>query len=151
MKTMVCLENMSYSQFSHEAIQSVNSFVASSSEEICFVSFDQTMPFMNIDTAVFSTLEMDSFNDGIIIAYTIKGAELILGCTNNSKKILYLYDLDWMFQPMSYYDMYDVLSNENLILILRSEDHKQALNAICKKEPLAIMNSFNLEEVWNLL
>lgn len=151
MKTMICLENMSYSQFSHEAIECVNKIVNESNKEICFVSLDQTMPFMDIDTAVFSPVEMDSFNNGLMIAYTVKGAELILGCSNSSKKVLYLYDLDWMFQPMSYYDIYNVLSNPNLKIILRSEDHISSLNSIYNIKPVAIMDSFKLEEIWNLL
>ena len=151
MKTMICLENISYSQFNYEAMECVNDLTKRSNEELCFVTLDQTMPFMDINTAVFSPVEIDSFNNGVIISNTIKTAELILGCSNSSKKILYLYDLDWMFQPMFYHNIYDVLSNQNLDLILRSDDHINVLNNIYKRKPLAIMKNFNLENIWNLL
>jgi hypothetical protein len=152
MKTMICLENVSYSQFNYESIEYINTLTRVSNEEVCFVSLDQTMPFMDINTAVFSPMEMDSFNNGVIISHTIKGAELVLGCSNNSKKVLYLYDLDWMFQPMFYHDIHNVLSNENLRIIVRSEDYLKPLSNIYKtKKSLAVMNNFNLEEIWNSL
>ena len=151
MKTMICLENISYSQFNHEAVTHVNDFIRVSNEELCFATLDQTMPFMDINTAVFSPMEIDSFNKGVIISHTIKSAELILGCSNNSKKVLYLYDLDWMFQPIFFDTIHGVLSDPNLNLILRSDDHIEPLKNIHKREPIAIMKNFNLENIWNLL
>jgi hypothetical protein len=151
MKTMICLENISYSQFNHEAIECVNSLSKTSNEELCFATLDQTMPFMDINTAVFSPMEMDSFNNGVIICHTIKSAELMLGCSNNSKKVLYLYDLDWMFQPMFFDTIHSVLSDHSLNLIVRSEDHIQPLKNIHRRMPTAIMKNFNLENIWNSL
>jgi hypothetical protein len=151
MKTMICLENISYSQFNHEAIECVNTLSKTSNEELCFATLDQTMPFMDINTAVFSPMEIDSFNNGVIISHTIKSAELILRCTNNSKKILYIYDLDWMFQPMFFDTIHSVLSDPNLNLVVRSDDHIKPLKNIHRREPIAIMKNFNLENIWNLL
>jgi hypothetical protein len=151
MKTMICLENMSFASFSNEVIDEINNYTEKSNEELCIASFDETMPFRNINTAVFSPNEIDSFKDGLIICSNLKIANSILGCANNSKKVLYLYDLDWMFQPMLYDQVYKILNSPDLLLILRSEDHLSPVNNISNREPDAIINKFNLEKIWNLL
>jgi hypothetical protein len=151
MKTAICLENLSYSYFSKELISEINKYVIESTDEICLVTFDETMPFANINTAVFTPSELDSFYDGVIISHKISHAMSILGCSNNSKKVLYLYDLDWMLEPMMFNDLYNVLTDENLILILRSEDHVSPIKNLCNREPDAIIKNFSLEKIWNSL
>lgn len=151
MKTMVCFDNVSYSQFNYEVANQINDYVSKSNEEICVSSFDQSYPFTNINTAIFHPCEMDSFNDGVIITHTLNNAAQVLGCSNNSKKVLYLYDLDWMFSPMFYDDIYNTLINQDLILILRCEDHIKPVRNLCGRQPDKVLNNFNLEEIWNSL
>lgn len=151
MKTLICLENLSYSNFNYEAITEINNLVLNSINEICLATFDETMPFMQVNTAVFQPNEIDSFHDGIIILHKIEHAISILESANNSKKVLYLYDLDWMFEPMFYNDLYNVLTNKDLFLILRSEDHVPPIKNLCHREPDAIINNFSLEKIWNSL
>lgn len=151
MKTMICFENASYSQFNYEVVNEINKHVLESNEELCITTFDQSFPFANVNTAIFHPSEMDAFNNGVIIAHTINNAMEMLGCSNNSKKVLYLYDLDWMFYPMFYDNIYDVLTNDNLTLMLRSEDHISPIKNLCGRSPNAIVNHFNLEEIWNSL
>jgi hypothetical protein len=151
MKTMICLENVSYSQFNYEAITQVNRFCEQSNEEVCFVTLDQTMPFTQINTAVYAPYDMDSFHNGLIIAHTLNLANRMLGCTNNSKKVLYLYDLDWMFQPIFYDEIYSILNNPDLFLIARSQDHADIIQRTCSRKVDAILDNFNLEDIWNSL
>lgn len=151
MKTLICLENLSYSSFNYEAITEVNKHVADSINEISLMKLDETMPFMQINTAIFHPNELDSFHDGVIITHRIEHAVASLKSANNSKKVLYLYDLDWLFEPMFYNDLYNVLTNKDLFLILRSEDHVSPIKNLCHREPDAIINSFSLEKIWNSL
>ena len=151
MKTMICFENISYSQFNYEAINEINKHVESTNNEICIVTLDQSYPFTNINTAIFMPSEMDSFNNGLIISTTIKTAQMSLSCSNNSRKLLFLYDLDWMFHPMMYDELYEVLNNTNLVLVSRSKDHVKPIKNLRGKEPEAVIEGFNLEEIWNLL
>ena len=151
MKTMICFDHLSYSQFNYEVINEVNKVVLDCTDEICICSMDQTYPFLNVNTAVFAPSEMDSFNDGLIISHTLKSAEAILSCANKSQKLLYLYDLDWMFQPIIYDDIYRVLTNKDLKLILRSSDHIEPIEILCKRKPDAVIEKFNLDEIWNSL
>jgi hypothetical protein len=109
------------------------------------------MPFMDVNTAVFSASSMDSFNDGVIISNTIEIAEMILSSSNSSRKVLFLYDLEWMFKPMFFSEVYKILTDENLLLISRHKNHASIIKNICKREPDAIIEKFDLEKIWNLL
>lgn len=151
MKTIICLEHTSYSPYLYEVGQKINEVVINSSEEISVCSMDQTMHFMDIHTAIFHASELDSFNNGVIIANTIRNAKQILSCANQSKKVLFLYDLDWMHEAFMYDELYEILTNENLTIILRSKDHIQPLINLCGRTPNAVLNSFELEKIWNLL
>lgn len=151
MKTMICFENTSYSSFNNEVIEDINTHTENSNEELSIVSFDETMPFRQINTAIYKPSELDSFNNGAIICPTIELAKNILNTANNSKRILYLYDLEWMFRPMLYHEIYELLNNESLFLILRSEDHVSPVKNISNREPDAIINKFSLGKIWNLL
>lgn len=151
MKTMICLENTAYCPCSYEMIKEINNFVLNNNDEISLVSLDQTAYFTEISTAVFAPSELDSFNDGVIICNTINNAETILRCTNRSKKVLYLYDLDWMFEKFSYDKLFEILNNDNLNIILRSEDYIKPLRNLCGKKHTKVLESFKLEAIWNLL
>ena len=151
MKTMICFENMSYSPFNYEACKEINKMVLESNEEISIAKFDETLHFMDVNTAIFHASELDSFNNGIIITDTIKNAEQILSCVNNSIKVLYLYDLDWMYNKYSYDSIYKILTDKNLKLIVRSEDHSRPITNLCNRRPDAILKNFSLEKIWNSL
>lgn len=151
MKTLICIENESYSQFNYDAIKEVNSYIDNSIDEISFVALDKTNPFMSINTAVYTPNELDSFNNGLIIFGNIKMAKDILKCNNKSQKILYLYDLNWMFEQYMYDYLYEILTDPQLKVIIRNESYVQPLKNLCNREPDGIINNFDLEKIWNLL
>lgn len=151
MKTLICIENLSYSAFNYECIKNVNSYVEENTDEISFCSMDQTFPFMDINSAIYHPNEIDCFNNGVIITSKIDIAKHIVKATNSSQKILYLYDIEWMFNLSSYDDIYEVLSNKTLKIFARSEDHVRPIKNLSNREPDAIINNFNLEKIWNLL
>lgn len=151
MKTLICLENISYSEFNNQAIEYVNEYTKTSIEEVSFCSLDETFPFKSINTAVFKPIELDSFYDGIVIANSIQSMNIVMHSPTNSKKILYLQDLDWMFEQMLYNDVYSILSDKDIILISRSEEHISPIKNISHRRPDAIIEKFNLEKIWNLL
>lgn len=151
MKTLILIENESYSQFNYEAIKSANTCIKNSIDDVAFVALDKTAPFMDINTAIFQPNEMDSYNNGLIITSDIRNIEAILSCANNSQKMLYLYDLNWMFESYTYDYLYDNLTSKDLKIILRSESYIKPLKNLCHREPDGIINNFDLEKIWNLL
>jgi hypothetical protein len=106
---------------------------------------------MKINTAIYNVAELGSFKNGILVASSILNAKKILECASNAKKILYLYNLDWMFSSISYDTLYSVLNNPNLNIIIRSESFIEPLKAICGERKYNIVPEFSLEALWNSL
>lgn len=151
MKTTICINNLSYSQFNNELFSYIDGYIDNSTHDISIISMDQTMPFMDVNAAIFNASAIDSFNDGLMIANNIQNAEAILSSANNSKKALILYDIEWMFHQMFYSTIYKVLTNKDLMLISRDKDHASIIKNTCNREPDAIIEKFDLEKIWNLL
>lgn len=151
MKTMVCTDHLAYSCSNYELFDSINKTVDKNITEISIVPLDISSKVMPINTAIHSVVEMGSFKDGILVCSTIKNAEMILGCATNSRKVLYLYDLDWMFETYMYGDLYDILTNEDLEIIIRSQDFIQPLQKLCNPKISGVLPQFNLEKLWTLL
>ena len=149
MKTMIFLDNIGFCGFNYDAINEANRHTESL-EEICFATKDITNKLIPINTAVYLTTEATSFQNGVLIAHTIENAREILSCVNSSKKVLYLYDLDWMHSIMMYGEIYDTLNNKELVVICRSESHSLAVEQAFGVKPI-VVKTFNLEEIWNLL
>lgn len=148
MKTMFCLDNLGYSQLNYELFTSINSVVEDSLDEVSVVPIDLTNKVVEINTAITNISQLTSFNNGALVATNIENAQRILACATNTIKVLYLYDLDWMFSPIKYDDLYSTLTNPELVILLRSKNHLDPLRLLCGVEPHGILEEFNLEKLW---
>mgnify|MGYP003153377773 CR=1 FL=1 len=151
MKTNICLSHTGYSQFNQEAIDCVNNMVDTTLDDISFSCYNPSPDFTEIKCAVFSPNVLDSFCDGVVITSNISHANDVLGCSTNAIKVLYLYDLTWMFKPTAYDLTYKTLNDKNLHIILRSDTYKKPILDIGCKRPITVIEKFSLEEIWNLL
>lgn len=151
MKTNICLQHTGYSQFNTEAIDYVNNMTDHTPDDISFSCYNPSPDFTEIKCAVFSPNVLDSFYDGVVIASNISHANDILGCSTNSIKVLYLYELSWMFKMTTYDLIYQTLNDKNLHIILRSDTYKKPILDIGCKRPITVIEKFSLEEIWNSL
>jgi len=151
MKTMICLDHLAYSYQNYELFHSINEVVENSLEEVCIVPFNASRPFMNINTSIYNVGEMGSFNNGLLISNSIKHVDKLLSCPSNTIKALYLYDLEWMFEPTFFEELYSIFTNKNLKLIVRSKEFIEPIQCIADRTPDAIVPYFKLEKIWNSL
>lgn len=151
MKTMILLDHTGFSEQSYEIIKEVNLVVADSLQEVSIVVNDVSTKIMEVNTAVNNIAEIGCFQDGILIATNILNAAQILSAKTSARKVLYLWDLDWVFASYNYEWLYDIVADKRLEIIVRSEEHAKALKTLCGKEPVGILEQFKLEKLWNLL
>ena len=151
MKTMFLLDHTGFSEQNYIIIKEINEIVPNSLEEISIATNDVSTKVMEVFTAVTNVAEIGCFQNGALIATNIVNARQILSAHASSRKILYLWDLDWLHGMFNYEWLYDTLSNDRLEIIVRSEAHRSALLNLCGKEPVGILQNFKLEQLWNLL
>jgi len=152
MKTMIVTEHLGFSELNYSIFSNVNKIVSSSLKEVSIVPMDVSNKMMQILTAVMNVSEMSSFSDGVVIAANIDHAKEIASLVTNSRKLLYLWDLDWMYKKMSFIEVYEILNNPKLDIIVRSKTHQNVVDKLLKnKKTLGIVKTFDLEKIWNLL
>ena len=89
--------------------------------------------------------------DGIAISTTLNEASSILESSNNSKKFLYLWDLEWLYAPRDYDRVYNILSSPQLSLIARSESHAKIIENFCNRSVRGIVNNWNKDQLIEVL
>ena len=151
MKTMILLDHLGFSEQNYDIIKDVNEFVVDSIDEISIVVNDVSSKIIEVNTAVNNVAEIGCYQEGLLMCTNLINADHILSVNTSSRKLLYLWDVDWLHNTFNFEWVYDVLTNDKLDIIVRSEEHKRALKMLCEKEPLGVLQNFKLELLWNLL
>lgn len=90
-----------------------------------------------------------SYN-GIVIATTLEEAETILKLPNKSKRYLYLWDLDWLENPVFFSAAMNILRNDKLEILARSESHAKVIEHFCNRKVKGIVDNWNINQVLEL-
>ena len=85
--------------------------------------------------------------DGVAIATSILEADSLLKSHNSSKKYLYLWDIEWLTSPINFAAACNILLDDRLKLIARSESHATVINHFCNKQLSGIVDNWNLDEL----
>ena len=93
---------------------------------------------------------LSGFN-GVAIATSLQDASSLLKSDNNSKKYLYLWDIEWLITPMSFSTAIDILLDKRINIIARSKSHALTIENFCNKKPVGIVDNWNLNQLISLL
>ena len=85
--------------------------------------------------------------DGIAIASNMLAADKLLKSHNSSKKYLYLWDIEWLRTPVNFPAACDILLDDRLKIIARSESHATLINHFCNKQVAGIVDNWNINEL----
>lgn len=146
MKISAIIDNLGPSQNAFYMIKEFNKMAASYSFSCSAFINRITSPVIK---PLFSCPIVAYFSgyNGIAIATTIREALSILNSSNNSKKYLYLWDLEWIYKPQQYEHVYNVLANPKLKIIARSDSHARLIESFCNKTPSAIVENWNKDQL----
>jgi len=108
---------------------------------------------MPVTKPLFSCSSVSFFSDyfGIAISTSIAEADTLLKSHNNSKKYLYLWDMEWLVRSMNYSQVCKILLDKRLKIIARSKSHAQIIENFCNKKPIGIVEDWNNEQLLTLL
>ena len=88
---------------------------------------------------------------GVAIATTLPEAQTLLRACNDSKKYLYLWDLEWLYGIINFEAACDVLLDNRLTLIARSESHATIINNFCNKKVSGVVRDWNIGELHKII
>lgn len=85
--------------------------------------------------------------EGVLISTSIKNAAISIKAPTRMDRYLYLWDLNWLRKPTSYNAMYEVLSNDKIKLLARSEEHADMIENFCNKKTVGIVDNWNVDQI----
>ena len=150
MKTLVITEHLGFSEKNYIIFSEINKIVSSSLDDVSVAPIDLSNKLMDLNFAVLNVSELSSFQNGLIIGTTVNHAIEMASVYTSSKKLIYLWELDWLFNNYDYEKVYDALANKKIQLITRSEEHRKAVKILCGRES-SVLQEFELEKIWTLL
>jgi len=150
MKTMILLDHLAFSEKNYVILNEVNRVVETTLHDVSVVPYDLSNKIIPTSCAIMNLNQLSCFSNGLLMATTIKHASEILSCSNSSRKLLYLWDLDWLFEEYSTEYLMGVMTNKKLSVITRSESHKEAVKTFFGIET-KVVEEFKLEIIWNSL
>ncbi len=150
MKTLVITEHLGFSEKNYIIFSEINKIVSSSLDDVSVAPIDLSNKLMDLNFAVLNVSELSSFQNGLIIGTTVNHAIEMASVYTSSKKLIYLWELDWLFNNYDYEKVYDALTNKKIQLITRSEEHRKAVKILCGRES-SVLQEFELEKIWTLL
>ena len=136
------------SQKSFYLIKEFNKLSANT-EYSCSVFVNQ----MNVPVtpALFSCSNISFFSgfNGVAIATTLTEADSLLQTTNSADKYLYLWDIEWLTKVPNFTSVCNVLRDERLNIIARSDSHAAIIENFCNKAPIGIVDNWNMRQFFN--
>tara|TARA_R110002020_G_scaffold134029_1_gene299089 strand:- start:687 stop:1151 length:465 start_codon:yes stop_codon:yes gene_type:complete len=149
-KIAAVVEDMGPSQKSFYMIKEFNKAASFRDMSICAFyhrpSMPVTKPFFSCRNIAFL-----SGYDGAAIATGLQEAQTLLKSHNNSDKYLYLWDIEWLTNPVNFSIACDVLLDKRLKIIARSESHAKVINNFCNKAPVGIVDNWNFHELRDII
>jgi hypothetical protein len=130
-----CVDDLGGSQLSFFLTQALNEWVRNPRRDAVVFYEDLAQPRSRADFAVMQSIDMAEFS-GILIATSYATAIKVLACKGPSARLFYLQDLEWMRRPGSFDGWRAVYSHPDLQLVVRSDDHAEAVRSAWGKKSL---------------
>ena len=151
MKVGIMVDSLGMSQQSYSIIRELNK-INSIDDYVDIIVFyhkyDQTP--MSPHFAMMQEQEVWGF-DGTVISTSLLSTEKLIRCPCPKKKLFYVWDLEWVYNPyLRYQYSKEIYQSEEIELIARSKSHANIIEA-CWKKPVAILEDFNHEQLISIL
>jgi len=136
------------SQFMYSVFEQTKYFIG----DVLFFCERKGNSLLNYNICSFPIEDSFYFTQSPLIATSINTAKSILNNHSNTKKYLYLYDLEW-YQKISKfnYDHFEqIYRNKDLEIIAENEDFAKIFTRCWNRKPCAVIPKTNLNEIYRL-
>jgi hypothetical protein len=132
------------------AINFANKLIAEADIDVTGFYQDSPNPVIPCNFGLMNIQDIWGF-DGLTIATNIEQAIALSKVVGTHKKLFYVYDLEYL-RPGKQNFLYNLQAyrSNNLELVCRSEEHKNALQKYCNRKIEHVIEDFNLFEFWKL-
>lgn len=145
MKIGIALNNLGPSQLCYHLALQANTMVGSRSD-VDVIAFyeDMQRPCLEMNFAHMQLAEGWGF-DGVMVATSFSTAAKILRFPGPSRKLFYVWDLEWMrMGQKDFRSLQKVYGTNELTLVARSEDHARILSQVWNRDVGIITDNLDL-------
>lgn len=125
-KIGIVVDNLGAGQIAFEVINAANSFAENNNDCCCVFQLEYTPACIKPNIMVVNSAELFGFS-GCAVSTSLESSKWNLAASGNGPRIFYVFDLFWLRKDNIYDDNIKVLSNPELLLVCRSEDHRAML------------------------
>lgn len=97
--------------------------------------------------AIMNLYYVNFFNDGKIICTDLDNLTVLLNLNSAAEKFFYVWDLEWLRGNNRYIDSVDLMNNERVKLLARSNIHAKAIESYCGREIHAVVDNWNYKDL----
>lgn len=140
----VITQHMSTSDLNYQVLKELVR-MHSLGHEVCWMYENDCPPFSEIKIPKMSIGKLweDQSNNGTLIATSIESAALIKNIPNGKRKLLYMWNLEFMWAKGDYIENLDSL--KGVEIITRSESYSNIINNYLNVKPRVL--DFDLEKI----
>lgn len=149
-KIAAMLDTLSASQNSFYLIKEFNKLQSDNQySPVCFYNNLSATPVKTHFACM--NISYYSHFDGVTITTSIDTANTAIKTNNNSKKFLYLWDMEWLRNPMDFNYVNSVLSDPELSIISRSNSHSDLIKNYCNKDAAGVVQDWNMSQLEDIV
>jgi hypothetical protein len=147
MNTGIILNHLSFADLTYRVVSEVNGFVKDNTDGLTLFVDNISNRMVEPHCAVMDTGQVSVINDGVIIATDLSGAQSLRKAWTPSKKVFFVWNLEWIYKSEDYHTLYDTINDPNLIIIARTDAHSKVIRNATNRSADHILEEFNLEKI----
>ena len=146
MKTGILFNDLTKNDKNYHLMKTMNAKVLNKSDELCAFILNVSQKVIKTEFAYTNISDIAHFNEGLLIATSLDTADAMLKTSVNSKKCLYLWNMEWMGQRTVYKGVKKLLSDDRIKIICRSQLQADIIKNNYNVDVDGIEEEFNLEQ-----
>lgn len=147
MKTGILFNDFTKNDKNYHLMKTMNAKVLNKSDELCAFILNVSQKLMKTEFAYANISDIAHFNGGLLIATSLDTADAMLKTSVNSKKCLYLWNMEWLGQKTVYKGVKKLLSDDRIKIICRSQLQADIIKNNYNIDVDGIEEEFNLENI----
>lgn len=149
-KLGIMIEQLDFSQLGIKLTENVNQLLESD-PSMDVIAFYENWAIAPLAPHFSLMMEREVWGfKGTLMSTTLKTTERMIRCPGPSKKIFYVWDLEWLRLPFAQFEkLSEIYCHPSIELVARTSGHADLLTKVWKK-PIAVMDNFDTETLKRL-
>ncbi len=142
------VNHLGNTQMAHFLIHNVNEHLEKHYDTDIIVFFENVV--RTHTTPHFAGMNVNEAWDfnGTVVATSLSTAEKLLTFPGKKRRLLYVYDLEWLRPPEREFGWYEsIYRNPRIELIARSESHALIIENTWSRRPIGVVEDFNIKKL----